>query len=472
MPTSIMGTGTDPGPPNPDARAERAEADQAFRRVCIDNGDASLPEQLGRSDYTTSDPKYHTREHLREKMGLRKRCLAVMRALNDDNADLTDHEQRAFDRLAGVVDHLNNGIEFIRERLDGRTVSTGPDSGRVEWKDSDGRPVALLRPNDSFADAVCRQTGANHRLPRTSLAATIQGMVTGDFSQAHAQAQASGFSASLVEGADPQGGYFVTPALAGEVIDHARARSTAIQAGTRTLPMESPEVRLVRVDDDPEFQFTGEKQEFPVSDVPFGMVRLVAKKQGVAIPVSRELIEDAVGLQAELDKLLGESLASSIDKAIYQGDGAKGSFTGILHASGVQEHAAAFPKLLHWDDLLESQFKLETANLGTDAMLVLPPSLAKQLRGQKDQEGRYIAPPSDFSELRPAVSTNLPATDGVYGRFAEGILGIRAALSIQVNPFVEAKRDMVLIIARWRGDYAITRPAGLVKLTDFDGTTE
>lgn len=415
--------------------------------------------------------------HLKD---LRKDCAATMRRILDagesEERDLTDDEQNAFDALAQAVGFQTERISDLERdpgqigRPIGAPSQPEPSS---DWTDSHGNPIRLLGPRDSFADAVARTTGEHHaRLPSTSLACVVQGMVTGDHRPMERAAQAGGFNASLLTGADPDGGYFVNPSLAGQMIDHARARSTAIQAGTRTMPMDSPEVRLVRVENDPEFQFTGEGQEMNESSPPFGMVRMVAKKLAVAIPVSAELLEDAIGLQAELDRLLGESIGASLDSSIYTGDGQKGSFTGILAAKHVQEHAATLPNLVSWDDLLEAQFLLDQANLGMEAQLVLPPTMAKQLRGQKDTEGRYIAPPSDMADLKPAVSTNLPATSGVFGRFIEGILGIRSQLTIMVNPYVLAKRDMYLITAKWRGDFALTRPQGLVKLTGFDGSTE
>lgn len=415
----------------------------------------------------------------------KRECASAMRSIlnlaDEGNRELSADEQKTFDYLANLIEHNEKEIS-IREtngtrdgRSPGRALGGGnrSNSAETEWTDSDGRPVALLGRNDSFAEHVARQTGQHHaRLPGTTLAKTIQAMVTGDHSQLDHVASAGGFNASLLTGSDPDGGFHVNPSLAGTMIDHARARSTAVQAGVRTMPMESPETRLVRVDDDPEFQFTGEGQEIAESAPPFGMVRLVAKKLSVQIPISSELLEDAVGLQAELDRLLGESIAASIDSSIYTGDGKKGSFTGILHAAHVQEHAATAPKSLDWDDLLESQYLLDVANLGTDPRLVLPPAMARQIRGAKDGDGVYIQPPASMSDLRPMVSTNLPATSGVFGRFSEGILGIRSQLSIQVNPYTLAKRDMYLITARWRGDFALTRPKGLVKLTGFDGTTE
>jgi|GEM_PF-6007843 len=418
--------------------------------------------------------------HLKD---LRKDCAATMKRMLDaseeSGRDLTAEEQRAFDALADSVDYQTRRIEQLEcdpsgtsnLRPIGSPATPAPSS---DWTDSKGNPITLLSPSDSFADHVARRTGQPHaaRLPSTSLATVIQGMVTGDNTAMERSMQAGGFEASLLTGSDPDGGYFVNPSLAGTMIDHARSKSTAIAAGVRTMPMDSPEVRLVRVEDDPEFRFTGEGQEMNESSAPFGMVRLVAKKLACAIPISAELLEDAVGLQAELDRLLGESIAASIDSSIYTGDGSKGSFTGILAAKHVQEHEATTPKLLSWDDLLEAQYLIDQANLGTDANLVLPPSMARQLRSQKDDQGRYITPPSDMSELRPMVSTNLPATSGVFGRFVEGILGIRSQLSILVNPYTLAARDMYLITAKWRGDFALTRPKGMVKLTGFDGTTE
>lgn len=449
--------------------AQRAAEDQHLARACMEAGDASLPAALNQPMRGTKSAGHGSRDELREVSAIRRRCLTVMRSLNDKEK-LTEGEQRAFDLMAQAIDHQTKRIDFIQGSLDNAGAGGRKPNERSKWTDANGRPVTVLGRHESVAEAIAGHTGQHlGQMPSTSLARVVQGMVTGDQAE---QITAGGMQASLLTGSDPDGGFFVNPTLAGSMIDHARAQSTAIEAGVRTMVMESPEVRIVRVEDDPEFAFTGEKQKFPESSPPFGMVRLVAKKLGVTIPVSRELIEDAVGLQQELDRLLGESIATSIDSAIYQGNGGKGSFTGILAAKHVQEHQAALPKVLSWDDLLESQFKLEQANLGTDTRLVMPPTLAKQLRSQKDGELRYIEPPADMRELPRMVSTNLPDQSAIYGRFSEGILGIRSQLSIQVNPYAAGDRDMVLIIARWRGDFAITRPQGLVKLTGFDGTTE
>jgi len=465
---------------------EQCGTDQ-FRRVMLRFHAAhlaggALPDQYFADTRTDRRSPAERIAHMKD---LRKDAAATMRKMLDaaeqEKRDLTAEEQQAFDGLADAVEYQTAHIGQLESNPSGAMAAPIGSRDRfgnrsapsTDWTDAKGNPIRLLGRNDSFADAVARQTGQHHaRLPSTSLASVVQSMVTGDHSTMERAVQAGGFEASLLTGSDPDGGFFVNPSLAGTMIDHARSRSTAIAAGVRTLPMTSPEVRMVRVENDPEFLFTGEGQEMKESSPPFGMVRLVAKKMAVAIPISAELLEDAVGLQQELDRLLGESIAVSVDSSIYQGDGSKGSFTGILSAKHVQEHLAATPKLLSWDDLLEAQFLLDQANLGTDTNLVLPPSMAKQLRSQKDTQGRYIDPPSDMTELRPAVSTNLPATSGVFGRFSEGILGIRSQLSIMVNPYVLAKRDMYLITAKWRGDFALTRPQAIVKLTGFDGSTE
>ncbi len=434
--------------------------------VSTDLRDLPGGEQHGGGYATPTDRLHEVKKGAVEGMRL------ILDGAENDARDLSAVEQKAFDFLSGQIQVAEKAIHARANPDKPRPLGSRSRSGasRSEWTDSNGRPVTVLGRNESVAEAVAQHTGLHQgQIPSTSLARVIQGMVTGEQAE---QITASGMQASLLTGSDPDGGFFVNPTLAGEMIDHARARSTAIEAGVRTMVMESPEVRIVRVDDDPAFEFTGEGSKFPESQPPFGMVRLVAKKLGVTIPVSRELIEDAIGLQAELDRLLGESIGTSIDAAIYVGDGSKGSFTGILAAKHVQEHAATLPKLLSWDDALEAQFMLEQANLGTDTSLVLPPTLAKQLRSEKDGQGRYIEPPSDLRDVPRMVSTNLPEQSGIFGRFSEGILGIRSQLSIQVNPYAQGERDMVLIIARWRGDFAITRPQGLVKLTGFDGSTE
>lgn len=402
---------------------------------------------------------------------LRRDCAAGMRAILDAceqaERDLNAAEQDTFDYLSGVCNHLEKEIQKRAEsgHKDGFKFKKSLGTSHVP---STSTGPQLLAASDSLAEFVARQTGANlNRLPDTSLASLVQAIATGDTSKL--DGPQSQFAASLLGGSDPDGGFFVAPVLMGRVIDTARARSTAIQAGVRTLPMPAPETRIARIDADPAVGFVGEGAKIPESQPAVGMLRLVAKKLAVRIPITSELIEDSVGLQEQLDRILSEAIAASIDRSIYQGSGEQGGIVGILAAEGVQEILAAPPNTLSWDQLLDADLLLQAANLGTDTTVVLPPQMARQLNGQKDSTGQFLAPPADLADVRRISSTNLPAASGIFGRFSEVILGIRSQLSIRVDASSKSDRDTLQLLVRWRGDVGIARPAGLVKLTGFTG---
>jgi HK97 family phage major capsid protein len=299
----------------------------------------------------------------------------------------------------------------------------------------------------------------------------VRHLATGDARGLDEIHQRIGASTSLLGGSDGSGGYWISPDLANSVIDSARARSVALRAGVQTVEMTSPEMRMVRVEEDPTISFTGEGNQITPSGIPFGALRLVAKKLACVISVSTELMEDASNLSAELDRLLGEAMASVIDGAILAGTAKKGGIVGILGSAGIQEEAApGSDKRLGWLNLLDSLQKIETANLAEEAGLILPPAMLRQLRGQTDSEGRFLTPPVDLAETPRWSSTQLPATSGIHGRFAEVVLGVRSQLSIQVSPHIEFDKDRIMVRARWRGDVGLMRPAALVHLSDFDGS--
>jgi HK97 family phage major capsid protein len=436
--------------------------DPKHYRVLSAVGHGDLPDRM--PDSTTARSMDWS-----ELKALKNDYIAAMNAIvgkaESEQREFSADEESTFKMLSQASKRvLNPEIERRAEAsgaASGKKASSSSPSG---WRDDQGRRIALLRHDQPMTARTA--SGFDH-VPPAALGHVVRHLATGESSGF----DQIGASSSLLGGSDGRGGYWIDPALATSIIDSARARSVALRAGVQTVEMTSPEMRMVRVEEDPTIDVVGEGNRITPSGIPFGALRLVAKKLACVISVSTELMEDASNLSAELDRLLGEAMAAVIDGAILAGTAKKGGIVGILGSAGIQEEAATGAnKLLGWLNLLDSLQKLEDANLSEGACLILPPAMLRQLRGQSDGNGQFLAPPVDLAATPRWASTQLPATSGIHGRFAEVVLGVRSQLSIQVSPHIEFDKDKVMIRARWRGDVGLMRPAALVHLSGFDGS--
>lgn len=395
---------------------------------------------------------------MREKRG---QLTASLRALLDKTpADKwSDKDQRQYDNTMAEVEKLDAQIDRAQRALDAEAESMFRNGGRnteaaaTGWTDANGRPVQVLGPNDRLVDTVRRNfdTEDDERPAGDALAQLVQAVANGGDAAA---------VRALTTGSDTEGGIWLNPSVGAEIIDLARGMSVAVNAGMRTLSMESPEVRLVRVEEDATPNWIGEQSKVKRAEPSFGALRLVAKKLIVHVPVSSELIEDASNLSNELSRLLAEAFAAEIDRIALNGAGKSGEPIGILNTSTVQSQT---PAAYDYEALLDALQALEDENFGAGSM-VHEPSLARTLRGQKDSNGQYLAPPADLVEVPRFVSTRLPTNRAIVGNFNETILGVRSQLAISVNESAGLERDEVIVVARWRGDFGIARPRGLVNL--------
>jgi len=401
-------------------------------------------------------------ETIQAKRERRKALTDSVRSLLDSTpADKWKPEhQRKYDTALAQIEAIDGEIDREQKLLDaeaesmfrgnGRTSTTSAASG---WTDTNGRPVSVLGPQDKLVDTVRRNydIDPDETPPGDALAQLVTAAVTGNSNDS---------IRGLTTGADSEGGFWLAPEVGANIIDLARGMSVATQAGMRTLSMESPEVRLVRVAEDATPEWIGEQNKVQRAEPSFGALRLVAKKLIVHVPVSSELIEDASNLSNELSRLLAESFAAEIDRIALAGDGADGQPVGVLNADGVQ---AQTPGSYGWESLLDALQALETENFPAGS-IIHEPALARALRAQTDSTGQFVTPPTDLADVPRLVSTRLPTNRAIVGNFAETILGVRSQLAISVNQAAGVDRDEFLIAARWRGDFGIARPKGLVTL--------
>ncbi len=161
-----------------------------------------------------------------------------------------------------------------------------------------GQPLGEMRMTDYVAARGL--TPDEHR--DLSLQKYLRGMVFGDWQGADAERRA------MAEGTLAAGGAMVPTPLSARIIDQARNQARVMQAGATVVPMETQTLALARVAGDPSAAWHSENATIAPSDATLEQVTLRAQTLAGIVQLSRELLEDAAGVD---DEIVGSSPRSS-----------------------------------------------------------------------------------------------------------------------------------------------------------------
>jgi len=133
------------------------------------------------------------------------------------------------------------------------------------------------------------------------------------------------------EGTGSLGGWLVPDQVSAKILDSARNFARVLQAGAWTLPMTSPEMKLVKIETDPTAFFKAEHSAGVESDWALDELNLKAMKCICLVRSSLELLEDAKNAGSALEMAMGASIGLAMDRVALVGDGVNEPL-GIDHA--------------------------------------------------------------------------------------------------------------------------------------------
>lgn len=346
-----------------------------------------------------------------------------------------------------------------------RTAHMDVDDGPTgEWfRDANtGRKFRAFKPGESLRSHLLR---GNNSEP-VSVGRMIVAMVTGDWSEAEAERRAASTSPST------SGGYLLNPELALDVIDLARNRSAVMQAGARTIPMNTTNLAIVKLTGDPTAKWRHEGVAVTQSQPTFGRVELYARTLAAIVPITIELVEDAPNAAEVVERAITSALSLELDRVALRGIGAAAEPLGLRNTDGLGEQTSV--GVMNWDDVSEAVQSVLTANgpeAGEQAM-IWPARTAGAIDRLKDSNGLYMKGSPWTEALSKFVSNQIPINLGggsneteVYvGDFSQLVFGMRSDVVMEVlregtvgsdNATSELK---VFIRAYLRADVGVLRP--------------
>lgn len=300
-----------------------------------------------------------------------------------------------------------------------------------------------------------------------SLRKWLKGYATGDWSGAEPERRA------LAEGTLAAGGAMVPTPLSAGIIDLARNTGAIFQAGAKTVPMDSSTLKLARVTGDPTPAWHSENQVITPTDATFVQVMLTAQTLPVLTVVSRELLEDASGVEVELRNAFAQQIALKLDYTALYGTGTVPEPRGIVNTTGVtiQSMGANGAAPTNFDFLADAVGTLQDNNFSASA-IVDAPRTERAFMKLKDTTNQPMEMPAPLASIPRFTTNQVPvnlvqgtattASDAFVADFRELYVGIRTNFSIQVLSERYSDYGQVGLLGWLRADILVARPKAFV----------
>ena len=361
---------------------------------------------------------------------------------------LSDHEAAAWDWLTASVDINETQIELNNYAL--RQSGSANDENRIFAK---GQKAALNhKPQD---------------LEGLNLGKIMRAMAIG--SRGNQQIQNA-----LSEGTNSAGGYTVPVELLREFVDLARDKSVLMQAGARTVLLESNKSSMAAMQNDPDAGWRAENAIVVESAATFLTVAFSPKSLAVLVKASRELLEDSLNIEEMLLNSLAQSLALKLDYAGLYGTGSANEPLGLksilttanrkstLGSNGVKLSAAG----QKWSPIVSAMQKVSAANdMATSA--IMNSRTLYDLNGLTATDGQPLQPPAIAAGLQLLDTNSVPinlsegsattASEIFTGNFENLLLGLRSELRIEILKEAFADHLQVGFLCHLRADWACAR---------------
>src|SRR4051794_18948208 len=221
---------------------------------------------------------------------------------------------------------------------------------------------------------------------------------------------------------------------------------------------------------DPAASWHTENALIPGSDATLGRVRLDAKALTSRVVASRELLEDAPGIENELRNAFARQFALTVDYAALYGAGVDREPRGVKNTAGITTinyGGANGTQPISYDGVIDAIGALEDVN-ETPSGIIWSPRTGRTFASLTDTTGQPIRMPDVVAGLPRYSTAQVPnnltlgtstnTSDVFVADWSKLLVGVRTGLQIQVLTERYADNGQFGFLAWWRGDIAVARP--------------
>jgi HK97 family phage major capsid protein len=341
-------------------------------------------------------------------------------------------------------------------------VRDGKDGG--QYRDSHGRAVRALGPNDRISDTLAYEGLQTDFGLGEYIAAMVRGTERPDI------------RAALSEGTDSAGGYTVPKRLMGDLFDRMRSSAVCVNAGAITIPLDTQQTTIARIASDPTAGWRLENAGVAESDPTFEAVTFNVRSLAVLVKVSRELLDDSLNIEQALNTAFAGALAVELDRVCLFGSGTAPEPRGIFNTTNVNSVSMGTngAQLTNYAKMLDALYELELDNAAAPTAQIMHPRTSRTVRGFVDTTNQPLRAPQAIADIPALVTTTVPinqtqgsavnASSIIVGDFAQLLIGLRQELRIEVLRETFAANMQYGFVAHLRADVAVAHPESFCKL--------
>lgn len=392
---------------------------------------------------------------IREK---RNKIITEMRAITGNaetrGRDITDDEQKKFDKLKGKLSKTDKELENATVIADAERAMPAVNRRGNDGSFSDQvRRFSLLK---AVGHAIDSSIDAGLELEVSAELATRAGRNPSGIFVPHGALETrdiltSGSGANLIPETH----------RAEDYIDVLRPKLRVAQLGATVLPDLVGEVDIPRMTAGAGTSWVAEHSAVSEQTPTFDTVQMSPKTVGAYTEISRRMVINAnPGIEQIVRADLANALANEIDAKAIAGDGTSNTPTGVLNVSGRSTQSLA---TLSWENILAFISAVETSDALVGMEMVtaaLSPGesmstpmgwltnghAVKKLRSTiKIVNSEFIQPfANELAGYRLLTSSNVPGNpnvspvvDGsiIFGNWSDLLVGYWSAVDILVNPY-------------------------------------
>lgn len=358
-----------------------------------------------------------------------------------------------------IKDKVN---KVVPNKLIGALGGGSSDPGRLVFEDAEGRKHKAYAPDEKLSEDTFGVDVSPGKILRAKILGSHEGLN-------EAEIKAAG------EGIGSLGGWLVPETVSARIIDLARNLAVCQKAGAWTMPMPTPEMRLVKISADPTAYWVAEHGEVSESDWTIEPLNLKAMTVAVLVRASLELLEDAKNSGEAISNSMAKALSLELDRVALLGSGSSEP-RGIDLCSGIStiSMGANGAALTNYDELSNAIEDVADHNGIATAIIMAPRSYFAYDRLKAATTNNRLEMPQSVQEIKDSgklfhtnqvgitdtQGTATTASKVFVGDFKNILYGIRKNLEVEftkqggTNTFAKCE---ALIRCRMRLDVAVLR---------------
>lgn len=384
----------------------------------------------------------------------------------------TQAEIQALQQVVAGLSARSSGV------CGGSDEETGVDA---TLRDQQGNPVGVLLAAKDLRNIARVRAHIGTLKPQGATGDMQSSMRLTEFMRGVAGMRSTAsVQAALSEGTNSTGGYAVPSVLLPGILSALAPASSLIQAGANVAVLDTPadSFKVAAVDTLPTAAWRDEAASLSESDPTFRGITIVPRSLAFLFKVSRELLQDAPGMEQALSIAIAAAFAKALDRTALYGSGAAPTPEGLKFTNGVNviDHVGA---LSNYRPFVAAMRAIKEANAPIPTAAIVSTREDETIANFADTTGQPLRRPDALAGWQFIANSQIPIdevenssdssdaaddSDAFVGDFTGFTFYMREAVSIQLLREKYADTGQIGFACHVRADCAAAYPKAFAVL--------